>query len=161
MKVGGPRAGKWGRQIGGRSIGPSSRSPPSQQRKSAALSARGQEVGRVDGARGPRPRSLAHIRIAIWPAPSPCPLKSFPPRPCPLHVRICSLALSTRPGACLPLHTTPLTMATMAATMSVATVRQFEGLKATTSFTKPVPSLVRLTSHLDASPLPRLVCNAP
>ncbi|KAG0590116.1 hypothetical protein M758_1G071700 [Ceratodon purpureus] len=36
-----------------------------------------------------------------------------------------------------------ITMAAMAATMSVtsASVRQFEGLKATTSFTKPVPSL--------------------
>ncbi|KAG0578942.1 hypothetical protein KC19_4G061500 [Ceratodon purpureus] len=35
------------------------------------------------------------------------------------------------------------TMAAMAATMSVtASVRQFEGLKATTSFTKPLPSLV-------------------
>ncbi|XP_024392648.1 photosystem I reaction center subunit psaK, chloroplastic [Physcomitrium patens] len=33
-------------------------------------------------------------------------------------------------------------MAAVAATMSVATVRQFEGLKATTSFSKPVPSLV-------------------
>lgn len=35
-------------------------------------------------------------------------------------------------------------MAAMATTMSVATVRQFEGLKATTSsFSKPLPSLVR------------------
>lgn len=34
-------------------------------------------------------------------------------------------------------------MATVAATMSVATVHLFEGLKSTTCFSKPIPSLVR------------------